>query len=563
MADGLKELTLKIGEAAQGSKSAVAAFEGYGVSIRDANGDVRDAGKLLPDIADAFAKLKSPAEQAAFAAQIFGEDVGPKMVPLLAKGSRAIGEYRAAAQELGVVLSDAAIEKAGEAQKKMAELNLVLEAKIAGAVSENADAIVELADALAKLVEYAGKAAKAWRYFSNLDWSPGAGSFTEQFKRMQMKELGPGVELTDSVKAAIAARKAAPFLKPAGGSLLTAPPKSSTQPTTQTPWGPILPRPGITRALGGLNLGGTDLSKFMPGSGSSDWMTAANDTYGNLAKLAGEIAEKDKEAMKALAEMASVHGPRLEASLKKLTPEMESLRGATQDILDRLFPDEAEARRYSDEIGVLTAAMNQGQLSSENYAKAITALRQEFNGFSDAMAEAIKIMPVTVGPSLEELNAAILANLPAAFKKVGDDAEVMRVRVEESFASMAASIGDLIGQLIGGKTGRIIGGVIGIVGKALPLFGVPGFANGTSFAPGGLAWVGERGPELIDLPRGARVTPNNDVGSRLGGTIQVVPSPYFNVIVDGRIMQAAPAIADGASKVTMSRLAYKQTRRFA
>ncbi|HXF62562.1 MAG TPA: hypothetical protein VNK95_13155, partial [Caldilineaceae bacterium] len=39
----------------------------------------------------------------------------------------------------------------------------------------------------------------------------------------------------------------------------------------------------------------------------------------------------------------------------------------------------------------------------------------------------------------------------------------------------------------------------------LNLPGIPGFAAGTAFAPGGLALVGERGPELIELPRGARV----------------------------------------------------------
>lgn len=34
---------------------------------------------------------------------------------------------------------------------------------------------------------------------------------------------------------------------------------------------------------------------------------------------------------------------------------------------------------------------------------------------------------------------------------------------------------------------------------------IPRFADGTLAAPGGLSWVGERGPELIDLPRGTRV----------------------------------------------------------
>jgi hypothetical protein len=37
---------------------------------------------------------------------------------------------------------------------------------------------------------------------------------------------------------------------------------------------------------------------------------------------------------------------------------------------------------------------------------------------------------------------------------------------------------------------------------------VPGFAGGTLSAPGGLAWVGERGRELMALPRGAGILPN-------------------------------------------------------
>jgi hypothetical protein len=36
---------------------------------------------------------------------------------------------------------------------------------------------------------------------------------------------------------------------------------------------------------------------------------------------------------------------------------------------------------------------------------------------------------------------------------------------------------------------------------------IPGFASGTPSAPGGLALVGERGPELVNLPKGAAVTP--------------------------------------------------------
>jgi len=46
---------------------------------------------------------------------------------------------------------------------------------------------------------------------------------------------------------------------------------------------------------------------------------------------------------------------------------------------------------------------------------------------------------------------------------------------------------------------------------------ITGFAGGTNYAPGGLALVGERGPELVNLPRGSQVIPNNRIGG--GGDI--------------------------------------------
>ncbi len=45
---------------------------------------------------------------------------------------------------------------------------------------------------------------------------------------------------------------------------------------------------------------------------------------------------------------------------------------------------------------------------------------------------------------------------------------------------------------------------------------IPSFAKGTSSAPGGLSLVGELGPELMNVPRGASITPNNMLGG-MGG----------------------------------------------
>ena len=52
----------------------------------------------------------------------------------------------------------------------------------------------------------------------------------------------------------------------------------------------------------------------------------------------------------------------------------------------------------------------------------------------------------------------------------------------------------------------------------VPLLPVPGLANGTNSWRGGLALVGERGPEIVNLPVGASVIPNSGIaGSGTGG----------------------------------------------
>ena len=61
----------------------------------------------------------------------------------------------------------------------------------------------------------------------------------------------------------------------------------------------------------------------------------------------------------------------------------------------------------------------------------------------------------------------------------------------------------------------------GIVAR-IPKF--PGFAEGVTNFSGGPAMVGERGPELVDLPRGANVIPNNRMG---GGDTYVFNFPNY------------------------------------
>ena len=49
-----------------------------------------------------------------------------------------------------------------------------------------------------------------------------------------------------------------------------------------------------------------------------------------------------------------------------------------------------------------------------------------------------------------------------------------------------------------------------------PLKTYRGFANGGNNISGGMAWVGERGPELMHVPNGANITPNHQLNGLMG-----------------------------------------------
>ena len=55
---------------------------------------------------------------------------------------------------------------------------------------------------------------------------------------------------------------------------------------------------------------------------------------------------------------------------------------------------------------------------------------------------------------------------------------------------------------------------------------VTGYADGTPYAPGGMALVGEMGPELVNLPRGSQVIPDPILGSKV----------TVNVTVEGSVV---------------------------
>jgi hypothetical protein len=108
----------------------------------------------------------------------------------------------------------------------------------------------------------------------------------------------------------------------------------------------------------------------------------------------------------------------------------------------------------------------------------------------------------------------------------------------------------LIGQLLD----QVVGATIGAFTYAAPVTSPiprPTFASGTQFAPGGLSLVGERGPEMVNLPAGAQVIPNHRL--QPGATQIHVDARGASdpAAVEAAALRAFRAIAPGVSRATI------------
>lgn len=256
------------------------------------------------------------------------------------------------------------------------------------------------------------------------------------------------------------------------------------------------------------------------------------DTDDERQRIALELLELDRQDKRQALERIANSGVRSDAE-----------RALAQQALTQLDASAALTRS-----GVLRSSETQTQ----GYLRGLTKSPAE-------MAEAIGQIKID---GLDALNEGLVQaitgvkSLGSVFKDIAAQiiADLLKIAIRQTIIKGLASVLNLGGSVGGGTSSAGGGGGIRI----------PGFASGTLSAPRGLALVGERGPELVHFRGGERVFPN---GTGPGGgratQVQVIPSAYFDVVVDGRVVSAAPSIIDGGARVAASRGARAQSRRLA
>lgn len=106
---GVKTLTAAMDGAASGTKSNVEQFQKLGVSVVDSNGKLRSQEDVMWDVFSALQNMDNQTEKARLATELFGKS-GSELMPMLNGASGSIESMKQQAHDLGLVLSDEAID---------------------------------------------------------------------------------------------------------------------------------------------------------------------------------------------------------------------------------------------------------------------------------------------------------------------------------------------------------------------------------------------------------------------------------------------------------------------
>jgi len=107
--------------AAEGTGAAAEAYEALGVSVTDADGNLRDSQEVYWELIDALGTVEDSTERDALSMQIFGRSA-QDLNSLIAVGSEGMAEYAAQAEEAGAVLSEDTLQQFGEFDDVMQEV---------------------------------------------------------------------------------------------------------------------------------------------------------------------------------------------------------------------------------------------------------------------------------------------------------------------------------------------------------------------------------------------------------------------------------------------------------
>ena len=148
---GMQRFSRRLGEAAQGMGELLGIAKQYNIQLRDSSGRMRNNIDVLNDFADVIKNAESDQERLRIAFKLFDSE-GAALVNIFKEGSAGLDAMRIKAQELGIVVEEDLIRKAGLAQDELKILSTVIKAQLTIAVAGLAPEIEAASSAMTDFV---------------------------------------------------------------------------------------------------------------------------------------------------------------------------------------------------------------------------------------------------------------------------------------------------------------------------------------------------------------------------------------------------------------------------
>lgn len=547
--EALEGFSVTLGKAQQGLAKSQRAFISLGFT-KDQIKSFKDVDEALRAVTDKIGGLGKNAQKDAIISQL-GLD---GLKPLLQGGVAEMERLRQEAHKLGIVMDADLVKRGGDLNDEFETVAQVINVQLKSALVDLGPVLVGILRQMAELAKVAAEVADAFRDIEHKRQSR-LKTLGDDFEARSKTPLtyaygGPAKDRERAARARAAyaksvAENAAPGAPPAGRNLID---------TTRTPKAPSGPRDDTAQrveqtssAVAGAN---RDLLQAQQGLTENITERAANERAmideelaQAIARLNKQKADLDSDKGISVATRATLKAKldEAEATTRKAAEAKADLvnreadwaaEDAADDIRTRLrdfqiaqmqvqadLATTAEERNRieadilklkQDELihernkglsrQVLTGAMTQEDADKLQTASAgdLAAARQ-----SDAAGRAGPVESYL--RSIQDLNTEFQT---AGVQAIGalSDGLTQAILGAESLGDVAKNVfRQLAADFLAASIRKTIAGPI----AAMFGFKIPGFASGTNSAPGGAAWVGEKGPELVNLPRGAQVLPNN------------------------------------------------------
>lgn len=270
---------------------------------------------------------------------------------------------------------------------------------------------------------------------------------------------------------------------------------------------------------------------------SEQWQATGDDRFATQLDLAKQEYEEARIALEELqkqADEATSYFDDLGVSIYDANGDVKDSLTLLNELLDAYAGIESEAIRNKE--------MN--ELLGKSYRTLKPYLTEGSEGFKQLAEEAHRFGLVLEDEEVEALKKAEISLNTYHAKQDAVKREYAALREQQdnafkdllSYLSEGVDIADeFLRKLRQGSKYTPSQGSTGLTfekwtGWSL-IKSLFGFASGTNYAPGGMALVGEQGPEIVELPRGSKVYPNGTAPELAGGSV-VNESNVYNITID-------------------------------